>query len=136
MNNGRINNTQRRVLAKLAVEVLGKKIQQARDKSGELVSQITEQVKEELGILAIDMEIEEMEKRIQVLKRKKEELGVSQYHNGLLVGSKAKALVEKRTAVASKEVNALEEQKTDVVSRIWTAPTMTEALEVLEEARK
>ena len=46
--NGRINNTQRNVLSKLAVEVLDKKIQQARDESGELVAQIREQVRDEL----------------------------------------------------------------------------------------
>jgi len=40
--NGKINNTQRNVLSKLAVELLDKKIQQARDESGELVAQIRE----------------------------------------------------------------------------------------------
>ncbi len=44
--NGRINNVQRKMLAKLAVEVLDKKVQHARDESGELVAQIRSQVRE------------------------------------------------------------------------------------------
>src|SRR4030042_1201127 len=54
--NGRINNTQRRVLANLAVEILSAKVQQARDDSGELVAQIKQKVREALGIAAMDIE--------------------------------------------------------------------------------
>ena len=74
--NGKINNSQRQVLSKLAVEVLDKKIQQARDESGELVAQIREKVREELGVAAMDMEIAEMERRIRVLQKKKEGNGL------------------------------------------------------------
>ena len=133
-NNDRINNTQRKVLAKLAVEVLDKKVQQARDESGELVAQIREQVREELGVVAIDMEIRAMEEQIRVLKKKKEELGFNQYDN-LLPGSDAKMLIDKRTSTACKKVNELEEKKTDVVSGIWTSRTMSEALSILESAK-
>ena len=135
--NGRINNTQRSVLSKLAVEVLDKKIQQAKDESGELVAQIRKQVREELGVAAIDLEIKGMEDRIKVLEQKREELGFEQYYrDAIMPGSKAKMLVDKRTSTASKKVNALEEKKTDVVSRIWTVPTMAEVLSVLDEVKK
>ena len=134
--NGRINNTQRKQLAKLAVEVLDKKIQQARDESGELVAQIRNQVREELGVVAIDMEIKSMEERIKVLERKREELGFDKYQDRLLPGSKARMLVDKRTGTACKKVKELEERKTDVISGIWTSVAMSEALSILESVKK
>ena len=134
--NGRINNTQRNVLSKLAVELLDKKVQQARDESGELVAQIRNQVREELGVVAIDMEIKSMEERIKVLEQKREELGFDKYQDRLLPGSKAKMLVDKRTSTACERVNELEEQKTDVISGIWTSATLSQALSVFEEAKK
>jgi len=133
--NGKINNTQRKVLAALAVELLDKKIQQARGESGELVAQIKSKVREELGITAMDMEIETMEKQIAVLEKKKEEIGFSKYNDGATPGSQAKMLVDKRTSAASEKVKSLEEKKIDMVSRIWTSTTMTEALALLDEVK-
>jgi hypothetical protein len=134
--NGRPNNSQRKILAKLAVEVLDKKIQQARDESGELVAQIRAEVREELGVVAMDMEIAEMEKRIQILQKKKEELGFGKYNDSLISGSRAKMLVDKRTGTACEKVRELEEHKTDVVSGIWASATLSQALSILEGAKK
>jgi hypothetical protein len=135
--NGKINNLQRKILANLAVEVLDKKVQQARDESGNLVAEIKAKVKEELGIIAMDMEIADMEKKITALQKKKEEIGFSKYNNeSLIYGSQAKMLVDERTNTANGKVKELEDKKTDVISRIWTSVTLTEALSVLEEARK
>jgi len=134
--NGRINTAQRKVLANLAVEILNTKIQQARDESGEIVAQIKQKVREELGIAAMDIEIANMEKQIEALQKKREEVGFSKYNDGLLPGSQAKQLIDKRTNTASQKVRQLEEKKTDAISRIWTATTMAEALSVLDEAKK
>jgi hypothetical protein len=134
--NDRINNSQRKTLAKLAVEVLDKKIQQARDESGELVAQIREKVREELGVVAMDMEIKSMEERIRVLEKKKEELGFGKYNDSLISGSRAKMLVGKRTGTACEKVRELEEHKTDVVSGIWASATLSQALSILESAKK
>ena len=110
--NGKINNSQRKVLSTLAVELLDKKIQCARDESGDLVAQIKAKVKEELGVAAMDIEIADMEKRIAALQKKKEEIGFSKYNNDTLVyGSKAKMLVDQRTSSASQKVKSLEEKK-------------------------
>ena len=134
--NGKINNTQRKILANLAVEVLNGKVQQARDESGNLVAEIRAKVKEELGVIAMDMEIETMQKQIEALLKKKEEFGFSKYNGDTLIhGSQAKALVDKRTSTACEKVKQLEDKKTEVTSRIWTSATITEALSVLEEAR-
>jgi len=134
--NGRINNTQRRILANLAVEILNAKVQQARDESGELTTQIRAKVKEELGVIAMDMEIESMQKRIEALQKKKEEIGFSKYGSDILIhGSQAKTLMDKRTNTANDKVKQLEDKKTEFTSRIWTSVTVTEALSILEEAK-
>ena len=134
--NGKINNTQRRVLSQLAVELLDKKIQRARDESGDLVAQIKCKVREELGITAMDIEIDTMQKQIEALQKKKEEIGFSKYSNDTLIhGSKAKMLLDQRTSTASQKVKSLEEKKTDMVSKIWTSTTMTEALALLDEVK-
>ena len=134
--NGKINNTQRKVLSQLAVELLDKKIQRARDESGDLVAQIKGKVKEELGVAAMDIEIANMEKKITALQKKKEEIGFSKYNNDALIhGSKAKMLVDQRTSSASEKVKSFEEKKTDMVSKIWTSTTMAEALALLDEVK-
>lgn len=134
--NGKVNNSQRNVLSKLAVEVLDKKILRAKDESGNLTAEIKAKVKEELGVAAMDMEIADMEKKIATLQKKKEEIGFSKYNNDTLIyGSKAKMIVDKRTESSSEKIRQLEDKKTEAVSRIWTSTTMQEALSVLEEAR-
>ncbi|MFX0108934.1 MAG: hypothetical protein ACFE7R_11660, partial [Candidatus Hodarchaeota archaeon] len=82
------------------------------------------------------MEIKSMQERIQVLEKKKEELGFGKYQDSLIPGSKAKMLVDKRTSTACQKVRELEDMKTDVVSRIWTSTTMEQALAVLDEVRR
>jgi len=133
--NGKINNTQRKVLSQLAVELLDKSIQRARDESGDLVAEIREQVRRELGVDAIEMEIESMEAKIGILRKKREELGFGQYKDSIVHGSKAKMLLDQRTSSASQKVKSLEEKKTDMVSKIWTSTTMTEALALLDEVK-
>jgi hypothetical protein len=133
--NGKINNTQRKVLSTLAVELLDKSIQRARDESGDLVAEIREQVRRELGVDAIEMEIESMETKIGILRKKREELGFGQYKDSIVHGSKAKMLLDQRTSTASQKVKSLEDKKTDMVSKIWTSTTMTEALSLLDEVK-
>ena len=131
----RINNTQRRELVKLAVAMLDRRIQQARDESGELVAQIREQVRDELGIVAMDMEIKAMEERIQILKKEKEKLGFSIYQDTLLPGSQAKMLVDERSSSACEKISELGDMKTEAISGIWTATTLSQALSILNNVR-
>ena len=133
--NSRINSAQRKVLAKLAVELLDKKIQQARDESGDIVAQIKAQVREELGIVAMDMEIKTMEERIRVLTKEKKKLGFDRYQSGLLPGSQAKILVDEQSSSACEKVRKLEAMKMDSISGIWTATTMTQALSIFNNVR-
>ena len=134
-NNDRLNNTQRRELVKLVVGALDRKIQQVRDESGELMAQIREQVKEELGIRTIDNQIQAMEKQIAILKEKRKQLGFSPYKDTLLPGSEAKMLVDERASSACEKVRELEDMKMDSISGIWTASTMTQALSIFNNVR-
>ena len=134
-NNDRVNNTQRKALVTLAVEVLERKVQQARDESGDLVAQIRMQVKKELGVETIDNQIEAMENQIAILKKKKEQLGFSKYQNALLPGSKAKMLVDERASVGSEKIRELEDMRTETISGIWTSTTLTQALSILNNVR-
>ena len=135
-NNDRVSNPQRKALVTLAVEVLDRKIQQARDESGELMAQIRAQVREELGIATIDNQIQAMEKQIAILKKKREQLGFSPYQDTLLPGSEAKMLVNERSNSACEKVRELEDMKMDSISGIWTASTMTQALSILENVKQ
>ena len=123
-------------MVKLAVGVLDRKIQQARDQSGELVAQIREQVREELGVIAMDMEIKAMEERIKVLEKKKEELGFDRYRDALLPGSKARMLVDERASSACEKVRELEDVKTETISGIWTSTTLSKALSILDNVKQ
>ena len=133
--NGKINNTQRAALVKLAVEVLDRKIQQARDESGELVAQIRMQVREELGIETIDNQIEALENQMVILKKKREQLGFGTYRDELIPGSQAKMLVDQRARTASERIKGLEDNKTEIISGIWTSTTLSQALAILESVK-
>ena len=61
MNNDRINNAQRKALVGVVTEVMERKIQEAKDASGQLIEEITENVKVELGIDTIDNQIKAMD---------------------------------------------------------------------------
>ena len=117
------------------MEVLDKKIQQARDESGDVVTQIKAQVREELGIVAMDTEIKTMEERIRVLTKEKKKLGFDRYQNGLLPGSQARTLVDERSSSACQKVRELEAMKMDSISGIWTATTLSQALSLFNNVR-
>ena len=134
--NGKINNSQRKAFVSLAVDVLDKKIQRARDESGDVVAQIREQVRQELGIDTIDNQIEAMENQIAILQRKKEQLGFGKYHEAPMPGSEAKKLVDERSGSASEKVKELEDMKTEAISGIWAASTLSQALSILEDIKQ
>ena len=129
MNNGRINNSQRKVFAKLAEETLLKKIEEARDEAGELVAEITEQVKRELGVDTID-------NQISTLQEKKKALGFPEYsHQSIRKGSEAGKLIDSRTHTQGKKICDLEEKHTEVIAKIWASISLDEAMGLLNEVR-
>jgi hypothetical protein len=136
MNNNRINNMQRKIFSRLAEETLEQKLQQARDDSGELVAEITEQVKRELGVDTIDNQIQALERQIMTLKEQKESLGfLSWRDDNLKLGSKAKQLIDNRTSSASQNIQALEAKRTEVIAQIWASQSLDEAMAILDQVR-
>ena len=129
MNNGRINNSQRKVFAKLAEETLERKIQGAKDSAEELVAQITEQVKRELGVDTID-------NQISTLQEKKKALGFPEYsHLSIRKGTQAGKLIDSRTHTQGKKICDLEEKHTEVIAKIWASISLDEAMGRLNEVR-
>ena len=129
MNNGRINNSQRKVFAKLAEETLERKIQGAKDSAEELVAQITGQVKRELGVDTID-------NQISTLQEKKKALGFPEYsHLSIRKGSEAGKLIDSRTYTQSQKICDLQEKRTEVIAKIWASTALDEAMGRLNEVR-
>lgn len=132
----RINNTQRKVIAGLASQIIDAKFHQAQDKAKENVAQILNQIREDLGVVKIDTEITEMESRITMLHREKEAIGFSKYTCILTPGSPAKQLMDTRVGTACKPIDDMKAKKIELISHIWTSKTISEAHRLLEKAKK
>ena len=118
----RVNNAQRKAIVCLAERRFEKLIQQARDKNGELTQQITDRVKRELGVVAVEKQIDELKSKVEFLEKTKERLGFSGYS----VIGKAKVLIDQRSRQASKEIATLEQTKDEFLQRIWLCQTVQE----------
>ena len=116
-----LNNAQRKALAQLVEKTYERLIQEAKDKEGELVKEITEKVRVELGVDVI-------ENQIKSLEEKMEELGFDRY-GGLKWDSKAKALVDARVSQESRE---FEKERAEKIEGLWTAQTIDEAKALLK----
>jgi len=122
-----INNTQRKALVNLLEKQFEKCIKEAQDKNGALVTEITDQVKQELGVKVIEEQIDQLEAKMELLKKTKERLGFTAYS----VGGKAKMLIDQRTRKASKEIIALEQQRESILQKLWLTQTIPQAEKIL-----
>ena len=135
MKNARINNDQRKEFAKLAEETLARKIQRARDEAGELVSQITEQVKKELGVDTMENQIQALQRQILAIEEKKQSLGFPKFqHQGVQGGSQARQLIDSRAQAQSQSLRDLHEKRTEIITKIWASTALDEAMAALDEA--
>lgn len=121
---------QRRAMANLAQEIFTKKIQEARDQEGDLVQEITGELRKELGVDTLDHQIETLNNQKKILEDKKEKLGWG--YSGFLDTSKAGKLLKGRVSKESTGVKKLEAQRKAVLTGIWTCETVEE-LEALVE---
>ncbi len=135
-NNGRINNMQRRMLSKLAEETLNSKIQAAKDEEGQLVDEITKQVRHELGVDTITNQIAALEKQVEILEEKKLALGFPKFsHVPIPKGSDAGKLIDSRTHTQSQKLRNLQEKRTEAIAKIWSSVTLDSAMALLDEVR-
>jgi len=131
-NGFRVNNEQRKALVELAERRFTNLIEQAQDENGKLVEQITQEVKEELGITAIEQETEQLEAKLELLKKTKERLGFNEY-GSVQDRSKASALVNKRTRNEDKVIKKLRKQRDEILSKIWLCQTIEETEKTLKQ---
>ncbi len=135
MTNGQNGNNkptsdQRRAMANLAEEAFTKRIQQARDQEGELVEEITGELRKELGVDALDHKIKTLEDQVHILEKKRETLGWGNY--GVIQSSKANRLLKGRVSQQSTGVKQLEADRKKTLAAIWTCDTLDELNETVE----
>ena len=126
MQNGKLNTSQRQALEKLVQSTFNRRIQQQRDAYNDAVSRVTKEVKDELGITAIDEELKALKQKITDLESEKERLGISKYNDTFLSGSKTKEIVEGKTANEKQAIKELESQMDKTITAIWTAEELSE----------
>ena len=135
MTNGQNGNhkpttDQRRAMAKLAEEIFTKRIQESRDQEGELVEEITGELRKELGVDAVDHQIDTLENQVKILEKKRETLGWGNY--GIIDSSKANKLLKGRVSQQSTGVKKLEADRKKILAAIWTCDTLDELNETVE----
>lgn len=132
MQNGKLNTSQRQALEKLVQNTFNRKIQEQRDAYNDAVSRVTKEVKDELGITAIDDQLREFKQKITDLESEKERLGISKYNDTFLSGSKTKEIVEEKTLEEKQDIRELESQMDKTITAIWTAEELSEIKDIVD----
>ena len=122
---------QRQAMAKLAEEAFAKRIEVARDKEGQLVQEITDDLRRELGVDALEHQINTLEDQVRILEKKREKLGWGSY--GVLGSSKAERLLKGRVSDRSTDVKTLEAHRKQVLAAIWTCKSLEELEKLVED---
>ena len=116
---------QRKAFSELVDHKYNRLINEARDREGLLVREITEQVRVELGVDLLDNQIDALKNQAEILRSKKSKLGFNEYQH-LIHRSKAELLVEARTRQNSEIIKELEAERLTQKANIWAAPAVQE----------
>lgn len=130
----RINNTQRKELAKLAATMLHSGIDRLSCSSHRDRRAARRDAKERSGVAEIEREIRGHERRVAELQRMLEDLGW-RWHEPTPTSEVGLILAE-LTRPLDDRVAAMKKMAADVQERIWTAQTLDEAQAVLAEVKK
>jgi len=122
----KLGNEQRKALEQLVHNSFDRKIAQQRELYNDTVARVTKQVKDEMGISAIDDQLRELKQKITDLESERERLGVNKYSEQLIPGSKVKELIDQNTIAEKQAIGELEAQMDKVISMIWTANDISE----------
>ena len=122
----KLGNEQRKALEQLVHNSFDRKIAQQRELYNDAVARVTKQVKDELGISAIDDQLKELKQKITDLESERERLGVNKYSEQLIPGSRVKELIDQSTAVEKQAIKELEAQMDRVISILWTSDDVSE----------
>ena len=126
MQDGKLGNEQRKAIEKLVQNSFNRKITQQRELYNDAVASVIKEVKDELGITAIDDQLKELKQKITELESDKERLGINKYNDSFISGSKTKEIVDRRLIAEKQKVSELEAQMDKVISTIWTANDISE----------
>ena len=124
--NGKLANEQRKAIEKLVQSSFSRKIAQQRETYNDTVARVTKEVKDELGISAMDEELKSHRQRIIELEIEKEKLGISKYNDAFILGSKIKDVIDEKTAKDKQAIRELELQMDKVISAIWTSEDISD----------
>ena len=135
MQNGKLNNSQRTALVKLVQNACERRIAVQKALLHDDVARITQEVKEELGVIDIDEQIACHQSMIKELEAEKEKLGFTKHNvNGYtLTGSEARRLVDRRVAGKRNEIASMESEMDRTMSAIWTATELSEVKPLVDE---
>ncbi len=135
MQNGKLNNSQRQALVKLVQNTCERRISVQKALLHDDLTLITQEVKEELGVIDIEEQIACHESMIKELEAEKEKLGFTKHNvdGYTLTGSEARKLVDRRVADKRKEVANMESEMDRIMSAIWTATELSEVKPLVDE---
>jgi vacuolar-type H+-ATPase subunit I/STV1 len=133
MQDGKLGNEQRKAIEKLVQNSFNRKITQQRELYNDAVASVIKEVKDELGITAIDDQLKELKQKITDLESEKERLGINKYNDSFISGSETKEIVDRRLIAEKQKVSELEAQMDKVISTIWTANDISEIKPMVDE---
>ena len=135
MQNGKLNNEQRKALVKLVQNTYERRIEVQKASLHDELARITQEVREELDVTDIEEQIACHESMIKELEAEKEKLGFTKHQvNGYtLTGSEARKLVDRRVADKRQEIASMEAEMDRTMSAIWTATELSEVKPLVDE---
>ena len=122
----KLGNEQRKALEQLVHNSFDRKIAQQRELYNDTVARVTKEVKDELGISAIDDQLKELKQKIADLESERERLGVNKYSEQLIPGSKLKETIDQMTVADKQAIGELESQMDRIISILWTSDDISE----------
>lgn len=132
MQNGKLNNEQRKALVNLVQTAFKRRIDSQREQYNDAFASITREVKAELGIVQLDEEMKALESRIKEIKESRVKAGFSEYSDNIIPGSKAKEMIEGRAKDEKQKIGSLESEMDRTITAIWTATELSEVKPLID----
>jgi hypothetical protein len=136
MQDGKLGNEQRKALVQIINDSYKRRIDLQRDIYNDAVARITKEVKDEIGITAIDDQLKECRQKINDLETEKERLGISKYNDQFLSGSKTRSLVDERLVDEKQKVSDIEKEMDKIITAVWTGQELSEIKSLIDEVLK
>ena len=136
MQDGKLGNEQRKALVQIINDSYKRRIDLQRDLYNDAVARITKEVKDEIGITAIDDQLKECRQKINELESEKEILGISKYNDSFLSGSKTRSLVDERLVDEKQKVSDIEKEMDRIITAVWTGQELSEIKALIDKVLK